>query len=193
MLKIKILFVCHYLIFHKLPTLISKTKKMITENEKLFIEKFKKSDISEWSKIESDLRVRHFVDGKKQTYKQSEEYIKKNILSYDINGFGRYTVRLKKNKQLIGMCGFLEEDYGIDFGYRYTPSVWRNGIGFDVAKLVLNYGIKKLKLYKILALAHEDNHGSIRILEKLDFIKKNKIILHKQNTYIFKLEIKNNL
>ena len=52
---------------------------MIIENEKLFIEKFKESDISEWSKIESDLRVRHFVDGKKQTYKQSEEYIKKNI------------------------------------------------------------------------------------------------------------------
>ena len=165
---------------------------MITENEKLFIEKFKKSDILEWSKIESDPKVRHFIDGEKQTYKQSEEYIKKNILSYDDNGFGRFAVRLKKNKQLIGMCGFLEEDYGIDFGYRYTPSVWRKGIGFDVAKLVLNYGIKKLKLDKILALTHEDNHGSIRILEKLNFIKKNKIILHKQNTYIFKLEIKNN-
>ena len=191
MLKTKILFGCYNLIFQKLPTLISKTIKMITENEKLFIEKFKKSDISEWSKIESDPKVRHFVDGKKQTYKQSEEYIKKNILSYDNNGFCRYAVRLKKNKQLIGMCGFLEEDYGIDFGYRYTPSVWRNGIGFDVAKLVLNYGIKKLKLDKILALTHEDNHGSIRILEKLDFIKKNKIILHKQNAYIFKLEIKN--
>ena len=39
---------------------------MITENEKLFIEKFKKSDISEWSKIESDPKVRHFVDGKKK-------------------------------------------------------------------------------------------------------------------------------
>ena len=88
------------------------------------------------------------------------------------------------------MCGFLEEDYGIDFGYRYTPSVWRNGIGLDVAKLILNYGIKKLKLDKILALTHEDNHGSIRILEKLDFIKKNKIILQNQNTYIFKFENK---
>ena len=192
MLKIKILIFCYYLIFQKLPTLISKTIKMITENEKLFIEKFKKSDISEWSKIESDPKVRHFVDGKKQTYKQSEEYIKKNIVSYENSGLGRYAVRLKKNKQLIGMCGFLEEDYGIDFGYRYTPSVWRKGIGFDVAKLVLNYGIKNLKLDKILALTHEDNHGSIRILEKLDFIKKNKIILHKQNTYIFQLEIKNN-
>ena len=71
---------------------------MIIENEKLFIEKFKKSDISEQSKIESDLWVRHFVDGKILTYEQSEEYIKKNILSYYNNGFGRYAVRLKKNK-----------------------------------------------------------------------------------------------
>ena len=87
------------------------------------------------------------------------------------------------------MCGFLEGDYGIDFGYRYTPSLWRNGIGFDVAKLILNYGIKKLKLDKILALTHEDNHGSIRILEKLDFIKKiklfciNKIFIYLNQRY----------
>ena len=121
MLKTKILFGCYNLIFQKLPALRSKTIKMITENEKLFIEKFKKSDILEWSKIESDPKVRHFIDGEKQTYKQSEEYINKNILSYDKNGLGRYAVRFKKNKQLIGMCGFLEEDYGIDFGYRYTP------------------------------------------------------------------------
>ena len=70
---------------------------MIIENEKLFIEKFKKSDISGWSKIESDLWVRHFVDGKIQTYKQSDEYIKKNILFYNNNGFGKICCSFKKN------------------------------------------------------------------------------------------------
>ena len=70
MLKTKILFVCYNLIFQKLPTLRSKNIKMITENKKLFIEKFKKSDILEWSKIESDPKVRHFIDGEKQTNKQ---------------------------------------------------------------------------------------------------------------------------
>ena len=165
---------------------------MITENEKLFIEKFKKSDISEWSKIESDPKVRHFVDGKKQTYKQSEEYIKKNILSYDNNGFGRYAVRFKKNKQLIGMCGFLEEDYGIDFGYRYTPSVWGKGIGFEVAKLVLKFGIKDLKFQKIYALSHIENYGSIRILEKLNFKKQDMIVINSQHAILFFLNVERN-
>ena len=31
-------------------------------------------------------------------------------------------VRLRKNNKIIDMYGYLEEDYGIDCGYRYTPS-----------------------------------------------------------------------
>ena len=112
---------------------------MITENEKLFIEKFKKSDISEWSKIESDPKVRHFVDGKKQTYKQSEEYIKKNILSYDNNGFGRYAVRFKKNKQLP-VVSFL--------GVSYKEN--SNDVRGAPAVQIIEKIIKKLKKFYIM-------------------------------------------
>ena len=96
---------------------------MIIKNDRLKIEKFTISDAFFWSKIDSNPKVRHFVDGKKQTYSQSVAYIKKNISSYEKSGFGRYIVRLRKNNEVIGMCGYLEENYGIDFGYRYTPSV----------------------------------------------------------------------
>ena len=61
-----------------------------------------------WSKIDSNPKVRHFVDGKKQTYSQSVAYIKKKFLhSYEKSGFGRYIVRLRKNNEVIGMCGYL--------------------------------------------------------------------------------------
>ena len=70
---------------------------MITENEKLFIEKFKRSDISEQSKIESDPKVRHFVNGKKQTYKQSEEYIKKNKIILHKQNTYIFKLEIKNN------------------------------------------------------------------------------------------------
>ena len=70
---------------------------MITENEKLFIEKFKKSDISEWCIIESNPQVRHFVDGKKQTYKQSEEYIKKNKIILHRQNTYIFKLEIKNN------------------------------------------------------------------------------------------------
>ena len=39
------------------------------------------------------------------------------IESYKIDGFGRYAVRYKPNKNLVGMCGFLNDVLGIDLGY----------------------------------------------------------------------------
>ena len=145
-----------------------------------------------WSKIDSNPQVRHFIDGKKQTYSQSVAYIKKNITSYEKSGFGRYIVRLRKNNEVIGMCGYLEENYGIDFGYRYTPSVWGKGIGFEVAKLVLKFGIKDLKFQKIYALSHIENYGSIRILEKLNFKKQNIIVINSQHAILFVLKVERN-
>jgi len=165
---------------------------MIIKNDRLKIEKFTISDAFFWSKIDSNPKVRHFVDGKKQTYSQSVAYIKKNISSYEKSGFGRYIVRLRKNNEVIGMCGYLEENYGIDFGYRYTPSVWGKGIGFEVAKLVLKFGIKDLKFQKIYALSHVENYGSIRILEKLNFKKQNIIVINSQHAILFVLKVERN-
>ena len=53
---------------------------MIIKNDRLKIEKFTISDAFFWSKIDSNPKVRHFVDGKKQTYSQSVAYIKKILL-----------------------------------------------------------------------------------------------------------------
>ena len=117
---------------------------MLLQTNQLIIEHFKNSDIPDWAKIESDADVRRFVDGTVLSFKEAGEYVEMNIRQYQRIGYGRYAVRLKETGNLIGMCGFLKENYGIDFGYRYTPSVWRNGFGFDVAKLVLNYGIASL-------------------------------------------------
>ena len=74
-----------------------------------------------------------------------------------------------KKKNLIGMCGFLNEPYGIDFGYRYSKDSWGRGLGFEAANAVLNFGFSELGLEKVLGLTAEQNYGSIRILEKLGF------------------------
>ena len=53
---------------------------MIIKNDRLKVEKFTTSDAFFWSKIDSNPKVRHFIDGKKQTYSQSVAYIKKILL-----------------------------------------------------------------------------------------------------------------
>ena len=135
----------------------------------LIFEFFYTSDISDWAEIESDADVRRFVDGKVLSLKEAGEYVELNIRQYQTHEYGRYAVRLKESRKLIGMCGFLNETYGIDFGYRYSKDSWGKGLGFEAGKEVLEYGFSELGLEKVVGLTAEQNYGSIRILEKLGF------------------------
>ena len=157
---------------------------MLLETNRLIIEYFNTNDISDWAEIESDADVRRFVDGKVLSLKEAGEYIKINIRHYQAHQYGRYAVRLKENRKLIGMCGFLNEPYGIDFGYRYSKDSWGKGLGFEAGKEVLEYGFSELGLEKVFGLTAEQNYGSIRILEKLGFKFQEKFLFN--NTKAFK-------
>ena len=157
---------------------------MLLQTKRLIIEHFKESDISDWAKIESDANVRRFVDGKALSFDEARKYVEMNIRQYQKIGYGRYAVRLKEKRKLIGMCGFLKENYGIDFGYRYSKISWGKGFGFEAAKVVLNYGFSELGLKKVVGLTAEKNFGSIRILEKLGFKLQERLLFN--NTKAFK-------
>ena len=156
---------------------------MLLQTKRLIIEHFKDSDISDWAKIESDANVRRFVDGKALSFDEAREYVEMNIRQYQKIGYGRYAVRLKEKAKLIGMCGFLKENYGIDFGYRYSKISWGKGFGFEAAKVVLNYGFSELGLDKVVGLTAEKNFGSIRILEKLGFKFQEKVLFNKTKAF----------
>ena len=157
---------------------------MLLETSRLIIEYFNTCDISDWAEIESDADVRRFVDGKVLSLKEASEYVEFNIQQYQTYEYGRYAVRLKENRKLIGMCGFLNEPYGIDFGYRYSKDSWGKGLGFEAGKAVLEYGFSELGLEKVVGLTAEQNYGSIRILEKLGFKFQEKFFFN--NTKAFK-------
>jgi RimJ/RimL family protein N-acetyltransferase len=142
---------------------------MILETKRLIIEHFTYADIYMWASIEADPLVRKFVDGKCLSREEAGHYVKMSMDSYAVNGFGRFAVRSKTSKRLIGMCGFLRQDEEIDFGYRYSAETWGKGIGYEAANKVLNYGLEHLKLKKICAGVAIENIPSIKILEKLGF------------------------
>ena len=142
---------------------------MILETKRLIIEHFTCADIHMWASIEADPLVRKFVDGKCLSREEAGHYVNMNMDSYAENGFGRFAVRSKTSKRLIGMCGFLQQDEEIDFGYRYSAETWGKGIVYEAANKVLNYGLEHLKLKKSCAGVVIENIPSIKILKKLGF------------------------
>ena len=156
---------------------------MNLKSDRLLIGNFKRADLHEWFLIERDPSVRKYIlDGSVLNEEQSLAYIEQNIASYAKFNFGRYTLRDKKSLRLIGMCGFLNTDMGIDFGYRLSREMWGYGLGFEAANAVLAYGIKVIGLNHIVAGVMPENLASIKILERLDFIYQTDVI-YERKTY----------
>ncbi|MDP4065381.1 hypothetical protein IMCC1909_01300 [Rhodobacteraceae bacterium IMCC1909] len=137
---------------------------MYLETERLVINNLSLNDLQFLTDLDSDPVVRKFIDGKVKNFDETRQYISENIDSYLQLGFGRYAVRSKEDLNPIGICGFLMENYGVDFGYRFSQSAWGRGIAKEAANSVIKYGCDQLKLKKIVGIVLPDNIASEKIL-----------------------------
>lgn len=62
-----------------------------------------------------------------------------------------------------------------EIAYIVNPDYWGKGIATEVAKLLLDFGFKELKLHRIYATCDPRNVGSTKVLEKVGMTKEGRI------------------
>jgi len=139
------------------------------ETERLIINNLSLDDLEFLTDLDADPLVRKFIDGKIKTIDETRQYLSENIDGYLRHGFGRYAVRVKEDLKPIGICGFLMENYGVDFGYRFNQSAWGQGIAKEAGNSVIRYGVDRLKLKKIVGIVLPDNIASEKVLISCGF------------------------
>jgi ribosomal-protein-alanine N-acetyltransferase len=95
-----------------------------------------------------------------------------------------WVIILKENPgQMIGNIGFWrmqKEHHRAEVGYILHPDHWQKGIMKEALKVVVEYGLKKMKLHSIEANINPDNTASGTLLESCGFVKE---AYHKENYY----------
>ena len=142
---------------------------MYLETERLIINNLSLDDLEFLTDLDADPLVRKFIDGKVKTIDETRQYLSENIDGYLRHGFGRYAVRVKENLKPVGICGFLMENYGVDFGYRFSQSAWGQGIAKEAGNSVIKYGVNRLKLKRIVGIVLPDNIASEKVLISCGF------------------------
>jgi ribosomal-protein-alanine N-acetyltransferase len=94
--------------------------------------------------------------------------IKFYVESYEKFGFGFSVMELRETGERIGTSGLvpLDDTGEIEVGYNLSEKHWRKGYGYECAYAWLKYGFETAGLERIVAVAHPDNKGSWRIMEK---------------------------
>jgi ribosomal-protein-alanine N-acetyltransferase len=80
---------------------------------------------------------------------------------------------LKNQSEVIGFCKCEIEIPKIraDFGYDLRPEHWNKGIMTEALDAVIDFTFNKANVNRIEASVSNENNGSIRVLEKLGFVK----------------------
>ena len=81
----------------------------------------------------------------------------------------QFLVELIEDHTPIGVCGLLyRESIDVtDVGFAILSPYRRRGYAYEAARAVMSYGQVTLGIDRIVALTSEENHASIRVLEKL--------------------------
>ncbi|CEI72871.1 GNAT family N-acetyltransferase [Romboutsia hominis] len=108
-----------------------------------------------------------------QNIYETREFIKNFFLKkYNENKLAHYAIVLKSNKKVIGNIGFnniSKDNKKGEIGICINPSYWGYDLSTELAREIVKYGFKKLKLEEIIAITYEDNNYSIKSLENLNF------------------------
>ena len=142
---------------------------MRLETSRLTIDHLRSGDLVDLHRMDTDLSVRRYIDGKASSLEKTKQYLSENIISYRENGYGRYAVRDKHTNKFLGISGFLNESYGLDFGYRFLPSCWGKGIATEAALTVIKKGISDDLREQVVGIVLPDNIASVSVLLKVGF------------------------
>ncbi|HDR4723626.1 GNAT family N-acetyltransferase [Bacillus cereus group sp. Sample62] len=115
-----------------------------------------------WIQFIGDKRIKNLDDAKKYILNGPVEM-------YNKMGFGLYLVERKEDLTPLGMCGLIKRDSleDVDIGFAFLEKFRSKGYGFESASAVIDYGVQKLGLKRIVAITTINNINSGKLLEKV--------------------------
>ena len=89
------------------------------------------------------------------------------------DGCAPWVVTTQDDERIVGWGGLYQDPFepgwGFEVGYYFRPDVWGRGYASELVGAALRIADRHLNLPEVWAMAHPDNAGSRRVLEKQGF------------------------
>lgn len=124
--------------------------------------------------LNDDAFIRNIGDRGVRTHEQAVEHLQSApMASYARHGHGMYLVTRSEDGAAIGVCGLVRRDAlpHPDLGYAFLPEFTGQGYAIEAARAVLQFAHDSLGFATILAIVMPGNARSIRLLDKLGFVR----------------------
>jgi len=114
-------------------------------------------------------------------FAKEKEKFSKGMATYN-RSFVNFQIIDKKTNKIIGACGFhtwYTEHARAEIGYNLNGDQYKGkGVMTEALKAIVRYGFEEMKLNRIEALIAPHNEPSLRLVQKLGFVKEGHLRQH---------------
>ena len=136
---------------------------MVLETERLYFREMNQSDFNSLCKILQDEDTMYAYEGAFSD-KEVQEWLDRQISSYQKWNFGLWAVILKETDEMIGQCGLTmqpwKETEVLEVGYLFNRLYLHKGYATEAAIACKNYAFKILKADEVCSIIRDTNIAS---------------------------------
>lgn len=144
--------------------------KWIIETKRLGLRKITKDDSEKLAIFLKDIDVMYAWEHEFSD-EEITEWVDKNLIRYEKDGFSYFIGIEKETKQIIGVIGPLVEEIDgqsyIGIAYIINKEFWGKGYAYEGAQACIEYVFRELNVDKVIAQIRPNNMASRKVAERL--------------------------
>lgn len=145
----------------------------VIETNRLVLRPYEESDLDRQVKLANDMQVLRMTGT--MPYPYTEEDARAWLESHErgVEAGTDYPFAIcEKEDGLVGAMGLHLRDNGLyELGYWIAREKWGRGMASEAGRAILRWALEKLDLHAVQARVFTDNPASVRVLEKLGFLR----------------------
>jgi RimJ/RimL family protein N-acetyltransferase len=117
--------------------------------------------------------MRYIGEGKVFNRNETWRSISSVLGHWLLKGYGMWTVETRDGGEVVGRVGFIDPAGwpGFELGWIIAKPHWGHGYATEAARAAYDYAIHTLKRERVISLIRPGNDRSVRVAEKLGFVR----------------------
>lgn len=163
--------------------------EMLFETPRLLVRKCTIEDVDSLRKVLGDPEVMRFSLKGPLDREGIAKYVKEVLSHYEKHGYGLWALISKKNGELIGLSGLINQTLDdcacIELTYRVAKDYWGKGIATEAALAIKEFAFTKLRVERLVSIIGPENHRSKQVAEKIGMSLLKKTCFHEFEVEVY--------
>lgn len=155
--------------------------------ERLVLAPYDLRDVDELHRVMSNPEVMRHIGQGALSRAEVHDIVARVVVGWNETGMGWWTIRLSTSGYLIGqICLRPDKDVGdVAVGYALDVAYWRQGLAREALEAVVDYGVRKKSLERIVATVRPENVASCALLQRCGFVREPDVFLRNKTLCLY--------